>query len=120
MSNAVVQWQIIAKDPESVALFYRRLFGWTISTKNALGYREIAAEAGGIPGGIWPAPPEAPNFVQLFVAVEDCAKAVAKAVELGAKTIVPPSVLPDGDTMAVVLDPAGMSVGFVHRARESA
>lgn len=117
MSNPVVQWQILAKDPESVALFYRKLFGWTISANNALGYREIAAEQGGIPGGIWPAPPEAPNFVQLFVSVEDVAAAVAKALDLGAKTIVPPSVLPDGDTMAVILDPSGMSIGLVRRAR---
>ena len=82
MSNPVVQWQIIAKDPESVALFYRKLFGWKISANNALGFREVAAEKGGIPGGIWLAPPEAHNFVQLFVAVEDVDQAVGDATKL--------------------------------------
>jgi uncharacterized protein len=108
MSNPVVQWQIVAKDPDAVARFYRKLFGWKISTNNALGYREVAAEEGGVPGGIWPAPPEAHNFVQLFVAVQDIEQAVQDATQLGARVIVPPSALPEGGTMAVLLDPSGM------------
>lgn len=115
MSSPVVQWQIISKEPDKVAAFYRSLFGWTISANNALGYREVKAEPGGMQGGIWPAPPEAPNAVQLFIAVEDVPKAAKSAVELGAKVIVPPTVLPDGDAMAVLLDPTGMPFGIMLR-----
>lgn len=108
MSNAVVHWQIVAKDPDRVASFYRQLFGWTITNTNALGYREVKAEAGGIAGGIWPSPPEGHNFVQLFVSVDDLDRAAASAVGLGATMLVPPSGLPDGAAMAVLLDPVGI------------
>lgn len=113
MSNPVAQWQIVSKEPDKVASFYRSLFGWTISSNNALGYREVMAEKGGMKGGIWPAPPEAQNAVQLFVAVDDVAKAAKSAVDLGARIIVPPTVLPDGDAMAVLLDPTGMPFGLM-------
>lgn len=117
MSNPVAAWQIVAKDPEKVASFYRELFGWTIARNNALGYREVKSEPGGIGGGIWPAPslPGSPSFVQLFIAVDDLAKSVADAVALGAEVIVPPSELPDGDAMAVLVDPSGMSFGLMRR-----
>ena len=52
MSNPVMQWQIISKEPDKVANFYRSLFGWSISTTNAIGYREVQAETGGMKGGI--------------------------------------------------------------------
>lgn len=30
MANPVVQWQIVAKDPEALASFYSTLFGWNV------------------------------------------------------------------------------------------
>ena len=39
MSNPVVQWQIITKDPDAAGRFYGALFGWTISSDNGRGYR---------------------------------------------------------------------------------
>ena len=86
------------------------MFGWTIDANNSLGYRRIdTGTTEGIQGGIWPAPPEAPNFVQLFIGVDDVAGAAEKAQALGAKIIIPPTKLPDGDEMAVLLDPQFMS-----------
>ncbi len=49
--------------------------------------------------------------MQLFVEVFDVDDCIAKAIRLGAKVLVPKSVLPDGDTMAVLLDPTGLSFG---------
>ena len=48
---------------------------------------------------------------QLFVGVPDVARLVARATELGATIIVPPTTLPDGDTMAVLADPCGVTFG---------
>jgi predicted enzyme related to lactoylglutathione lyase len=111
MSNPVVKFQILARDAEGVAGFYSRVFGWSVNASNALGYRELKT-GGGIDGGIWPSGQEAPNFVQLFVEVDDVDAAVAKATSAGARVIVPKSALPDGDVMAVLLDPQGMSFGI--------
>lgn len=110
MGNPVMQFQILSKTPDATANFYAALFGWNVDANNAMGYRQInTGSKEGIQGGIWPAPPQAPNFVQLFVAVEDVKASAKKAEGMGAKTIIPPTMLPEGDEMAVMHDPQGMS-----------
>jgi uncharacterized protein len=116
--NPVREWQILSTDPEATARFYAETFGWTIERANALGYRRVSTGESGAPGGIWPAPPTAPPFVQLFVDVEDVDDTVARAVRSGATVLVPRSVLPDGDVMAVLRDAVGLSFGVVTRARK--
>jgi predicted enzyme related to lactoylglutathione lyase len=111
-----MQFQIISKEPEQTAKFYGELFGWTVNADNAMGYRRIdTGSKEGIQGGIWPAPPQAPNFVQLFTAVSDVRAAAQKAEGLGAKILIPPTVLPEGDEMCVMLDPQGMSFALWRR-----
>ena len=56
--------------------------------------------------------PVSDNLVQLFVEVDDVDAYIAKATSLGAKVIVPKSELPDGDALAIVLDPVGLSFGL--------
>ena len=112
MPNPIVRWQIVSPEPARAADFYRKLFGWELTAANSLGYRELRTGVKSITsvdGGVWPSPPDQPGFVQLFIEVEDIEKSIAKATELGAKTLVPKSILPDGDTMAVLLDPTGIS-----------
>ena len=117
MSNPVVQFQILSKEPDATAGFYTELFGWTVRADNPMGYRQIdTGSKDGIPGGIWPAPPQSPNFVQLFVKVDDVTASVKKAEGLGAKLLIPPTTLPEGDEMAVLLDPQGMSFAMTRRA----
>ena len=76
-------------------------------------YDLTCAVVSGVPGGIWPLPPDAPAMVQLFVGVPDVAAAVAQAQELGGQVIVPPQVLPDGDEMAILVDPDGVPFGVM-------
>jgi uncharacterized protein len=112
MPNPVTRWQIVAQDPESVATFYRDVFGWKINAANALGYRELmSGKPNGIDGGIWPNAPGTPNLVQLFIEVDDVDAYVARAEKAGARVLVPSSQLPDGDRMAILLDVAGLSFG---------
>lgn len=116
MGNPVMQFQIISKAPDQTAKFYSSLFGWKVNGDNPLGYRQIdTGSSVGIQGGIWPAPSQSPNFVQLFVAVDDVKAAIGKAEGLGAKTIIPATVLPEGDEMAVMHDPQGMSFALWQR-----
>jgi predicted enzyme related to lactoylglutathione lyase len=120
MPNPIVRWQIVTPEPAKAAAFYRDLFGWELSSANSMGYRElrVGAESGApVDGGVWPAPPGQPGFVQVFIEVEDIDARIAKATGLGAKTIVPKSVLPDGDTIAVLLDPTGISFGICRLKR---
>jgi len=113
MGNPVVRWQIVSPQPEAVAAFYSKAFGWNVKTDNALGYRElITGNPRGIDGGVWPAPPQATGFVQLYIEVPDIDASIAEAEKLGATIIVPKSLLPDGDSMAVLRDPTGMPVAI--------
>lgn len=113
MNNPVVQWQMVSTEPEAIGRFYSGLFGWKISTANSMGYRQVKTGDEGFSGGIWPAPPQSHSFVQLFVGVNDVQRTVDKAIGMGAKVIVPVTVLPDGDTMAVLADPAGVTFGVM-------
>jgi len=117
MPHPVTQFQIVTRTPDEVASFLGDLFGWQIDDNNALRYRTIdTGSERGIPGGIWPAPPEAPTFVQLFVEVEDLQGAVKKAQDLGSTVLVPPQKLPDGDAMAVVRTPHDLPLALYRPA----
>jgi hypothetical protein len=118
MGNPVTQFQILSKKPDETAAFYSKLFGWTIDGNNAMGYRQIdTGSREGIQGGIWPAPLQAPDFVQLFISVGDVKAAVVKAQALGAKVLIPATMLPEGDEMAVLHDPNGMSFAVWKKAK---
>lgn len=113
MIPSVVKWQIITPQPDVSAAFYKSLFGWSVALDNALGYRTLASGSGrGIDGGVWPAPPQTPSFVQLFIEVPDVEAALSLAQSLGATVLVPRAVLPDGDVMAVLQDPTGVTFGL--------
>jgi uncharacterized protein len=113
MGAPVMQFQIVAREPEAVARFYADLFGWSVRTNNALGYRELDTQSDrGIQGGVWPSPPEGHNLVQLFIEVDDINSTIAKATAAGARVLFPRQELPDGDALAILLDPAGMSFGL--------
>lgn len=121
MTFPVSHWQILTKDPEGTARFYQALFGWKISSANGLGYREVTTRDGqGADGGIWPAPPGSPEMVQLFIEVADIDGKLSEAVAAGGKVVFPKQILPDGDAMALALDPMGRPFGLMSRHRTSA
>ncbi len=118
MGNPVTHWQIVCKDPDGAAGFYKELFGWNVDTDNGLNYRMVdtASDGKGVPGGIWPIPPEGQPLVQLFVEVDDVDAAAQKATELGAAVVMPRQVLPDGDEMAIIHDSFGITFGLWRKA----
>jgi uncharacterized protein len=115
MSNSIIRWQILSSEPNKTAEFYAKLFSWKASSANALGYREMKTAS--IDGGVWPAPQAERPFVQLFVEVADVDQSVDKALKLGATVLIPKSLLPDGDTMAVLQDPTGLSFGLCQQRK---
>jgi uncharacterized protein len=110
MPHPVTKFQMLSAQPDVTAVFYADLFGWRTDANNAMGYREIHTGSDvGIQGGIWPAPSRATSFVQLFIQSEDVEAVAKRAQELGARLIVGPAALPDGDWMAVLTDPTGLA-----------
>lgn len=116
-ANPVLQFQMLSDDPEATAKFYSSLFDWRADAKNEIGYRRLHTGSDeGIQGSIWPAPCGAPAFVQLFVGVADLKTALGRAVALGAKVLVPPTVVPESGPVVILQDPQGMSFGLWQRA----
>jgi predicted enzyme related to lactoylglutathione lyase len=114
MGQPVMQWQILARDPDKVTAFYAGLFGWRVNANNAMGYRTVETGSDrGIDGGVWPIGNEGHPLVQLFVEVDDVAAYAARVEQLGGQVLIPPQVLPDGDELAVVLDTEGLSLGLM-------
>ncbi len=114
MNNPVMRWQIVSPTPQKTSEFYCKLFGWESTRDNLLNYEMLdTGSERGIHGGVWPAPPEATSFVQLYIEVENCETSVKQAVALGAGVLMPPQALPDGDVMAVLRDPCGMTFGIM-------
>jgi predicted enzyme related to lactoylglutathione lyase len=62
---------------------------------------------------IWPSPSEALTFAQLLIEVDDVKAFVERAAAKCAWVLSPPQALADGDVMAVMLDPQGMSFGLM-------
>ena len=120
MGNPVTHWQIVCKDPDGAAGFYKALFGWSVDTANGLNYRMVDTESDGtgVPGGIWPAPPNGQALVQLFVEMDDVEVAARKATELGAAVVMPRQVLPDGDEMAIIHDAFGITFGLWRKRKQ--
>ena len=115
MGQPVVQFQILARNPDALTAFYAKLFGWQVNADNAMGYRTVDTGSDrGINGGVWPiGPTEGHPLVQLFVEVDDVAASVTKVEQLGGRVVIPP--LPDGDRLAIVLDTEGLSLGLMQR-----
>jgi hypothetical protein len=82
--------------------------------RRSSGWRRASSCPSGSARRPWPAPPEVKAFVQLFLEVPDVAAALDRAVALGARVAVPRQTLPDGDEMAVLVDPEGLPFG-IHR-----
>jgi uncharacterized protein len=112
MANAVVHFELNGPNPEQAAKFYSELFGW--HTQSVPGdYIVIDTHAGsGINGGIGKSQDGKPSVV-FYVEGGDIKALLDAAESLGAKTIVPVTVMPDVVTFAKFLDPQGNLIGLV-------
>lgn len=112
MANPVVHFEVMGKDGKKLQRFYSELFGWKIDTNNPMNYGTIGA--GGdhkIGGGIGQA--DNPHGVTFYVSVPDPKATLAKAEQLGGKTVLAPHEIPGaGVTLAQFKDPEGHLIGL--------
>jgi len=114
MTYPVIHWQMLSADPDATSSFYADLFGWSFSEANGLGYRSVQTKAdGGLDGGVWPVPKGSPETVQLYVQVPDIDAALEQVQALGGRMLMPRQILPDGDAIALAVDPLGRALGLM-------
>ena len=109
----VVHWEIVARDAERQAAFYREVFNWDVGAGPIM---QIPAGLGGpepgpgghIRRGDRPA-------VVLYVQVRDLRASLARAEELGGVVVTDPFDVPDGPTLASINDPEGNPLVLVQQ-----
>lgn len=113
MGNPVVHFEIVGKDKAKLDGFYSDLFDWKTQDIPGMGYSMVAAEEGGIAGGIGATQGDGPGHVTFYVQADDPQAVLDRAEQLGGKTVMPVTSVSDQVTIALVADPEGHVVGIV-------
>ena len=111
MANPVAHYEITGNgDGKKLMEFYKGLFGWNIDANNPMNYGMVSSGEGELGGGITGG--EKPG-VTIYVAVDNPQAYLDKAVSLGAKVVMPVTVIPDMVTLAQFSDPDGNMIGII-------
>ena len=104
--------ELASRDMNASEKFYTQLFGWTAKhgTDGPMEYTEFHNQ--GRPGvGMMKRPADMPAFVPdhwlVYFQMADVDASTKKAVDLGAKQVVPPTDIPKVGRFAVIADPQG-------------
>jgi len=110
---SVVWFEITGKNGPELQSFYSSLFGWNVQDAgDGSGYGLVGAADKGIGGGIGAAQ-DGRGQLTFYVEVDDPSAYLDKATQLGGKTILPPTEVPQfGLTFALFTDPEGHVVGL--------
>ena len=112
MEHAVVHFEIGGVGGEELAGFYRGLFGWDVQASGP-DYWLVAAQSPGIGGGLMQIREDMPSYVTVYVATDDLAASLERAVDLGGVVAVPPTAIPGVGSFAMFQDPSGNVVGLI-------
>jgi predicted enzyme related to lactoylglutathione lyase len=105
-------FELATRDTKACTAFYTKLFGWT-SEEMSMGdmHYTVFMEGKERRGGMMPmmkdAPPAMPSNWTVYFAVENCDATAKKAAAMGAKTLVPPTDIPNTGRFAIFMDPQG-------------
>lgn len=121
MGNKIVHWELMGPDGDALQSFYADLFGWeTEAVPGFDSYHMVNAEHSGVGGAVGKGSEEMPQYQTIYVEVPDVDKHLAKAEQLGGKTIMPKMVIPGTVTFGLFADPAGNMVGVVEEETPAA
>ena len=111
MAHPFMHFEVAGKDLDKLQHFYGELFGWnTKKIPGEIPYAMVDKEDGGIGGGIGQAQ-NGNGHVTFYVGTDDPQATLDKAEQLGGKTIMPVTQLPQV-TIAMFADPEGHVVGI--------
>ncbi len=116
MGRPVIHFEIGCRDRDKTEAFYGKLFDWRIERAGPAGVISTASGRG-IQGHITSLGHEPHNYVNIYVEVENLEAYLARASELGAKTVVGPVAIPQG-RFAWIADPEGTVIGLMEPTRE--
>ena len=117
MDHTLCHFEIPADDLESLAAFYRDLFGWKIEPMGGFeGYLGITTGPEPAVGGGMMARQHPMQGIINYILVEDVAAYAEKAQSLGAQVLVPKTEIPHMGWFAVIMDPQRNCIGLFETA----
>lgn len=121
MAHTIVHWEIMGPAGADLPGFYSGLFGWSPQTMEGFdGYEMVSADEAGVGGAVGTGSDDMPNYVTVYIEVDDVDVHLARIEEAGGKTISPKMVIPDVVTYGLFADPGGNVVGLVEAESPSA
>ena len=110
-------YELMTTDVEAAKEFYTKLLGWETEDMNMGDMTYTVLKVGGEEvGGMMSMPPQAegtPPHWGIYVTVDDVDATAKLAQELGAKTIVPPTDIPNVGRFYVFQDPQGAVLSVI-------
>jgi uncharacterized protein len=108
MGNPVVNFEIASENAKNLKSFYSKAFGWKFGKGPHKGVHITKTGAKkGIQGFLLERGEFIPDYVSLYIDVEDITKSVAKIEKAGGK-VVRPTFSPDGwNKLCIITDPEG-------------
>lgn len=104
--------EFAGQDGEALQRFYTELFGWPMAKRSPGGHDYFDFAAGDrVSGGIRHEA-DGPGETIVYVDFDDLDEALSRAVALGASVRIPP-LARDGGRFALVVDPAGNTIGLL-------
>lgn len=113
-SRGLFGWSELATPDTSTAqAFYTRLFGWKAKADPQNQYTEFQVGDRSIGGMMALKQQGTPPHWLPYVMVDDCDRMARKAVELGARTLVPATDIAGVGRFSVFADPAGAALAII-------
>ncbi len=113
MANPITFFEITARGAGALQEFYSSLFDWTFTASGEEGYSNVSTGDDSLGGALADMPDDMPATLTMFVEVEDLTATADRAKSLGGRLLFGPTELPNGKTIAMITDPAGINVGLV-------
>jgi predicted enzyme related to lactoylglutathione lyase len=104
MANPFVHIEIRTRDMAKCKGFYEKVFDWKVSEQPGYGLIDTGTPPA---GGIFPAPPEVPLGVAVYVGVDSIEETVKKLRDAGARIVVEKQEVPGMGWFTTFLDPEG-------------
>jgi uncharacterized protein len=116
--------ELITTDSSKATSFYKQIFGWKDEPMRTAqgGPYTVMKKDGAQAAGIMQATPQMKlthPYWLIYFAVDDCDKSAAKAEQLGGKTMMPPTNIPDIGRFSVLTDPQGAYFAIIAMAKQT-
>ena len=108
-----MHFEAVGKDAQALQSFYKDAFDWQMQPAMPTYAMAHPGSDGGIDGGIGAAMDGGAGHVTFYVEVPDLEAALSKIEGLGGSTVMGPTEVPEGPTIAMFADPEGHVVGLI-------